>query len=507
MKLSQAMAALRERIRQRVEGEIDELPDFRPPSFNELEKRRQQASNWAAVVGAVNPRPGRLRDAPAQALKRMIARLLRWHVFPQRQFNQAQLDTIAEIQQLLADHNRNLAVLAQAIVQAQQTAFEALEQTQTLGAAIPAGMEEKLQAAEAKIETARQSLEGEIQEQRRTLDGRMTANLAEVRAKVDSLEYHLIENVKALNASLNEMQKKFWDDMNRWQGEHQNRHLEQSATLDQELRLVRQRLRAEAVQAAFATAPPGAAASPAEAHGAPGGRPEAGAPYAVPRFDYSRFQERFRGLEPEIRERQTIYWPLFRDRAPVLDVACGRGEFLAFLGEKGVEARGVDIDPDMVARCREQGLSVECADAFAFLEQLPDDSLGAIFSAQFIEHLPPGGYVRLIQLAFRKLKKRGLLLLETQNPQCLATLSQNFYMDPTHVNPIPAGQLQFWMEEGGFCDLATYYVSPVEPALPVLPLFKEAAGNLALERWNSEAERFNRTYFGCQDYAVAGLKP
>ena len=44
----------------------------------------------------------------------------------------------------------------------------------------------------------------------------------------------------------------------------------------------------------------------------------------------------------------------------------------------------------------------------------------------------------------------GVLLLETQNPECLAIYSQSFYVDPTHVRPVPAAQLRFWMEETGF---------------------------------------------------------
>jgi O-antigen chain-terminating methyltransferase len=136
-----------------------------------------------------------------------------------------------------------------------------------------------------------------------------------------------------------------------------------------------------------------------------------------PEFDYGGFEERFRGSEEEIKERQRIYVPYFAGRDDVVDIGCGRGEFLELMRESGIPARGADLDLDMILLCREKGLDVSAEDAFAYLGALPDDSLGGIFAAQVIEHLHP---LRIIEHAARpKLPVAEVdeLVLETPNPR------------------------------------------------------------------------------------------
>jgi O-antigen chain-terminating methyltransferase len=159
----------------------------------------------------------------------------------------------------------------------------------------------------------------------------------------------------------------------------------------------------------------------------------------------------------------------------------------------------------MVERCKAKNLPVDRADALVYLESQAPESLGAIFSAQFIEHLPAAAYVRLIELAFSRLRPGGRLILETQNPECLAIFSQSFYLDPTHVRPVPPQQVRFLLEEAGFGDIAIHYFSPaVEAGLPELP---RLADHAAFQDWNVAAERFNETYFRFMDYGIIGTKP
>src|SRR4051794_3588483 len=132
--------------------------------------------------------------------------------------------------------------------------------------------------------------------------------------------------------------------------------------------------------------------------------------------DYFAFEAKMRGSTADVRDRQRPYVDDFRDAAPVLDVGCGRGELLGLLRDAGIEAKGVDADADMVAYARGEGLDVEQADAVAYLERLPDGSLGGIFMAQVVEHLPPAALSRMLGLAAAKLRPGGLLLAETINP-------------------------------------------------------------------------------------------
>jgi SAM-dependent methyltransferase len=151
--------------------------------------------------------------------------------------------------------------------------------------------------------------------------------------------------------------------------------------------------------------------------------------------DYVAFEQLFRGPAERVAEFQRPYLTLVADHEPVLDVGCGRGEFLSLLAGEGIAARGVDGDAGMVARCRSLGLDVERGDVNEHLAGLPDGSLGTIFSAQVIEHLPHEQLRRLLELSLRKLAPGGLFIAETVNPHRISSL-KTFWVDLTHQHPI-----------------------------------------------------------------------
>jgi glycosyltransferase involved in cell wall biosynthesis/SAM-dependent methyltransferase len=151
---------------------------------------------------------------------------------------------------------------------------------------------------------------------------------------------------------------------------------------------------------------------------------------------YDAFEDIFRGPEQFIRERQRRYLHLLGDREPVLDIGCGRGEFLDLLRERGLEYAGIDPDPDMVGRCKAKGHErVEVASATSYLEKCEDDSIGAIFCAQVIEHMSYEELLRFYGLGLRKLQSGGLFILETVNPHSVPAL-KTFWVDPTHQHPL-----------------------------------------------------------------------
>ena len=163
-----------------------------------------------------------------------------------------------------------------------------------------------------------------------------------------------------------------------------------------------------------------------------------------------------RGSTESIRERQRPYVDDFRDAAAVLDIGCGRGEFLGLLREAAIEARGVDLDADMVAYARGEGLEVEQADAVAYLQGLEDGSLGGIFAAQLVEHVPAPTLVQLLELAAAKLRPGGLFVAETINPLSPLAL-RNYYADLTHAQPLVPETLELLARQAGFgnVELAT----------------------------------------------------
>jgi SAM-dependent methyltransferase len=150
---------------------------------------------------------------------------------------------------------------------------------------------------------------------------------------------------------------------------------------------------------------------------------------------YAAFEDLFRGSAERVSESMRPYLSLVRDHHPVLDLGCGRGEFLALLAAEGIPASGVDSDRGMVARCLESGLLVSEGDLNEFLAEQPDGSLGTVFSSQVIEHLPYAELQRLLALSLSKLRPGGLFIAETVNPHRLASL-KNFWVDMTHQHPI-----------------------------------------------------------------------
>jgi 2-polyprenyl-3-methyl-5-hydroxy-6-metoxy-1,4-benzoquinol methylase len=150
---------------------------------------------------------------------------------------------------------------------------------------------------------------------------------------------------------------------------------------------------------------------------------------------YVAFESLFRGPAERVAASQRPYLTLVRAHEPVLDVGCGRGEFLALLAAEGIEARGVDADAGMVHRCNELGLDATHADASEYLEGLADGALGTIFSAQVIEHLPQAQLRGLLDLGVSKLRPGGLFIAETVNPHRVSSL-KTFWVDPTHQHPI-----------------------------------------------------------------------
>jgi O-antigen chain-terminating methyltransferase len=241
--------------------------------------------------------------------------------------------------------------------------------------------------------------------------------------------------------------------------------------------------------------------------GAPAAVTVAAQPAAAALPDYFAFESRMRGRTGDIRERQRAYLDDFRDAAPVLDVGCGRGEFLGLLREAGVEARGVDADADMVAFARGEGLEVEQGDALAHLEQLEDGSLGGIFLAQVVEHLPPPALVRLLELAHAKLRPGGVLVAETINPLSPIAL-RNYFADLTHAQPLVAETLALLAEQAGFREVETRYANepPAAERLREVELPPDPELDAAREALAQNVRRLNDQLFGPLDYAIVARR-
>ncbi len=229
----------------------------------------------------------------------------------------------------------------------------------------------------------------------------------------------------------------------------------------------------------------------------------------IEEFNYQLFEDRFRGPRGAIKYRQETFLPYFANCSNVLDIGCGRGEFLELLKENNIGGRGVDIDAVMVASCRDLRLDVQQMDAVTYLKTLDDGSLDGIFIDQVVEHLEPRYLIHLLSLCYQKLKPESTIIIETVNPLSIYSFA-NFYIDLFHKRPVHPETLQYLMSAAGFRECETKFFSPVSDEgrlqkIQDTPRLKESTEkNIAL--YNHNIDILNSFLFGAQDYAVIAKK-
>lgn len=217
---------------------------------------------------------------------------------------------------------------------------------------------------------------------------------------------------------------------------------------------------------------------------------------------YPKFEDRFRGSRASVRTRLAVYLPLMRAASglaaggPLLDIGCGRGEWLELARDAGLEAGGCDADADMAGLARGLGLDVARRDGLSYLRGQDAGSRAGITAFHVIEHLDLGAAQALVQEAFRVLAGNGVLILETPNPENLRVAGCDFYTDPTHHRPLPPRLALFVLEQAGFAAAEIVRLNPSQ-----LHTRRLAEAGTDLERDLVQA------LYGPEDYAVIGLKP
>ncbi len=443
--LSAAIREVQERVRSRVSQNLNGADGVKLPELLPLVHARDAAEAKVAAIGTVNPRPPGFKNAMIQRFKSFVARALDWHVREQVEFNRASMACTQATLEALTDLNRSLSILA-----GQQQDLLSNHQ------AWRADFEERRNANEIHLLRTVSELQSAFH---------LRASLIEQNFR-DSVRQQHDDFTKEMDSRTIDIQKKLWQDMEKIRAEYDR-------LIHTELRLLRQR--------------------PAGAMAASAGSATAAAPHEETiNIDWMRFAEQFRGSEDRIREQQKRYLDRFAGASgTILDIGCGRGEFLEAARAAGLSARGVDQNPECIALCRSRGLEVEQADIFEYLESLADGSVGGAYCAQVIEHLSPAVLPRLIRLLSQKLRLGSLVAIETPNPECLAIFATHFYIDPTHTRPVPAPLLRFYLEEAGFGSVQIERLAPAIESMPALqelpPAFREA-------------------FFGGLDYAIFAQK-
>jgi SAM-dependent methyltransferase len=230
---------------------------------------------------------------------------------------------------------------------------------------------------------------------------------------------------------------------------------------------------------------------------------------SIPVDFYLAFEERFRGTREEIARRQSIYLPILEkaeilgSKAPILDMGCGRGEWLKVLGQRGYKARGVDLNDKFVLDCQQNGFEVVFGEAIQYLRNQPSESFPAVTSFHLIEHLPFAQLVEFVAEIFRVLLPGGVMILETPNPENITVGACSFYFDPSHLAPIPPGLLQFITEHAGFSSPCVARVNAETFGVPLAYLPREAAYSLQI---NAAIHLLNQKFYSSPDYSIIAQK-
>jgi len=231
---------------------------------------------------------------------------------------------------------------------------------------------------------------------------------------------------------------------------------------------------------------------------------------------YVGFEDKFRGSESAIRARQADYVQYFKGQSNVLDVGCGRGEFLDLLRENGIAAKGLDLNSEMVEACKARGLDATTVDARSYLRGLADESLGGLIAIQVVEHLQPQYLTDMLGLAFDKIRPGGRIVLETINPACWVAFFESFIRDLTHVKPIHPETLQYLLQASGFANVEIVYRAPIAPEGRLQKVTARPAhyGDTATDAltelvssFNSNVDRLNDRIFSYQDFAAIATRP
>ena len=493
-----------ETIVERLRAAVGMSPSV--PGSDELLDVRNEialAEEGSRQTGQLNPRhPGALNDA-IQFSKKVMRRSLAWYTRPLHLFEGAVIRSLQHIGNILNDYRGRLHQHAEMLNQ-QADVIERNkawldEQLQVLRVATDQGIQQLREQVEATSAAQETRLVSIVDKQLLPLENSMTALEAsfeqasrrvieweedidrlrtdgrQVGAHVDALKVHF----NLLSAHVEDLAKQI------------RQTSVQLRVRERDLRRLRRATGPEPVPPMPNKLTPVPPMFPSEIK-------------HELEFDYFAFEEQYRGAESDIRTRQQTYVDYFRSRDNVVDLGCGRGEFLEALRDAGISARGVELGTDQILLCQEKGLDVVQQDLFAFLESTADDSLGGIFSAQVIEHMTASDQLRYVALAYQKCKPGSPVIFETINPQCVFALVRNFFLDPTHIRPVHPETLQFAMESCDFRNVTLRFSAPLtESQIPKLTLEGKTPG---LEQFNEGIARVNELLYGFQDYAAIGWR-
>lgn len=216
-------------------------------------------------------------------------------------------------------------------------------------------------------------------------------------------------------------------------------------------------------------------------------------------INYLHFENFFRGNKETVKKFQSIYLEYLNKDMKVLDLGCGRGEFIEILNFEGIDVIGVDSNKDMAEYCKSKNLNVIHSDIFDFLGQT-QEKFDCIFISQVVEHLPASKLIQLIGDCYKVLNDEGIIIIETPNPETILVSAYTFYLDTTHIKPIPSIYLKYLLNEANFNVIDILYLHP----FPQEELLLEYVGEN--HEINLNFNKLNKLLYGPRDYSIIASK-
>jgi len=215
---------------------------------------------------------------------------------------------------------------------------------------------------------------------------------------------------------------------------------------------------------------------------------------------YYNYLNKARGDEKLIESRFKKYLKYIKKGWRVLDIGCGRGEFLELLKQRGISAYGIDINPEMIKRCKEKNLDVQQEEAIKHLSTVSEESIGFIMCSHVIEHIPFHLWVELLKLSKRALISDGILIIETLNPRSFYAMMEWYWKDPTHRHPVYPDYLNYLLKYIGFKEITISYFDEVSEQIS---LSEEKINDAQLQESIKKIKEF---LFKPTEYFVLAIK-
>jgi SAM-dependent methyltransferase len=497
--LSLEAAVILERLRQQIAH--CETP---APSVDDLAPLRAEVETALAghrEVGQINPRRPGLHNRVIQFVKKVMRRSLTWYTRPIHVFQGAVIRALQNIVSLLQGQQEFSGRLAQELSSVSDRVTEVANDTRRQFTREVAGFRTEIleKAARSSADLSGQivRIKSELLDHVSQTNGELSREM--VRSKAD-----ILEQVSQTNGELSGQIDGIRSSTLRLRSVIDSLQEELRNGRNQLLAVIREQRARERDVRRFVNAVETGVVPLSSGPAKPTPAMFASEVKCQGEFDYFLFEDNFRGDETVIRNRQAEYLKYFLGRENVVDIGCGRGEFLGLLRENGIKAQGVELGLDQFLLCREKGLDVVQQDLFTFLESVPDGSLGGLFSAQVIEHLTASDQLRYVTLAYQKCEPGSPVIFETINAQCVFAVVRNFFLDPTHIRPVHPETLKFAMESAKFRNVELKFMGPVDDRL--IPRLNIGGNAEELEKFNLAIEQLNDLIYGYKDFAAIGWR-